>query len=307
MTMRVNPPQTIITRTLPDRMRAYTGSRSRTRRAEKVQLLANHLAAWGYSDALAISVEFQCTLRSTENDIRRFRKAGLLKICRVTGCAVPIIIGTDALLVYADASFHTKWNDFPFLTQPSRIPKKFLTHNLLARVAVSAMIRDAEFGEDVVEIIPERLHKRWRKRDHIPKNALDGLPMKDSDVVLILQSGKRVAIELEENEKKEADRQRIIYQYSRLIELCYFSKVFYCGTRRNVLELYKEENEKTSISVWHYSYSEKDWLPDLDIHTKKPLMLSRRLEIKEAIDFEHYEPIAKRYYPYITEVQGAED
>ncbi len=310
MATRVTTADSPHTRTLPDRMRPHSGANSRARAAEKVYLLANHLAAWGYADSQSIAVVFNCTLRSAENDIRRFRRLGFVKVCRIVGCNVPVVFGTDALFVYADASFRNRWEDFPFLVYPSEIPTQLLTHNLLTRVAVSAMIRDGDFGEDVDEIIPERLYKAWMKRDGIPKYVRDGLLMKDADAIVILASGKRIAIEFEVNQKPLDDRQRIIFQYSWLIQFGYVSRVFYCVLKEAVARIYRADNKELSVPVWHYSRKSSgkgEWLPDMEIGTDKPLMLRRSPEVQKAFEFEHYESLQKRYYPYILKVLGADD
>lgn len=287
---------------VPDQLQPHAGAMSRARAAQKVHLLANHLGVFGYSDALAISLALNCKLASAENDIRRWAKAGLVRVCRVSSCQVPLIIGTDKLFVYASANLHARWGNFPFLTHPSRIPLQFLTHHILARVSVSLMLRDGDFGDEVVEIVPDRMMKRWMQRDRIPSVATDGLLMKHPDTALLLKSARPIAIEQEEHGKSPEDRQRIICQYSRLIQMGYFSRVIYMGTSETVMELYRRENQADEIGMWHYNHDAKKWMRDTEFGNRdQHTVWKRDPALRKCFKFDFVRGIARRYYPYLQE------
>jgi hypothetical protein len=303
-----SPPNIPLRKEIPEAMRPHTGAASRSRASAKIERVANHLAIWGYTELHCLAGVLGIKADSAANTVRNYIKRGLLTRHPMSHSPASVLLATSELEYFVSATAREAINGDRLLTHASRVNPTTYIHNVLAQRSALFLIKHQEkcLRESVVELVPERILPTWMERNHVYRSPKEWLRMKFPDVLFVTESGRRIAVEMEENAKDPAERDRIIYVYSQLIAMGIISEVWYASTRRDVLKLYQESNRSLVIRRWIYSANKEKWrLEYVSGSDGKVVETWERPEtIQKAFRYLRMDSLAHQYYPFITKPES---
>ena len=284
----------------PKELEQYSGLNSVYRQQEVHYLAAKHLSNFRTADTATFALIWGVTIGTAENTVRRMVRQGYLKRYRVGNCPMMVLLATPLM---ADFWVRSRGPDdtlTPMFVDRGDTASTMVVHNLIAGRYAALYARKTKLK--IREMVPAHRIVAWCRENGLSLRPELDLSLKLPDVLIVLQDGRRIAIEIEQTDKAEATRNRIFSQYARLISLGAFSHCIYVSTRASVMRLY-EQTWTGGIYYWVHDREKDEWRPHTTLierdgkMVRTPNILTRSPGIMDSVSFVLIPEWDASYYP----------